>query len=317
LPLASDDNASELTRRPPASAAEFRHLRYFLAIAELKSFTKASERLKVSQPTLSHQIRQLESRLGTVLFHRFARSAELTAAGTAFKPHCERIFQELELGLLAVSDLEGLLRGTLRMAVFHSFATSLLGPVLAEFALRYPGVHVVARLLPRSEMERDLRSGALDFAIAYVSEDTEHITAEVLFDEELILIVGPKHALAVRSNIRMRALADLDLVLLTPEFAARQLLDRFFAHEKLIPRIILEMNAVEPILSTIRDAPLGTVLPAGVIGRRQGLHAVRLTQPTPTRQCAILWRREAYRPAHAVRMAEMIRAAYRVEGKVK
>lgn len=291
-------------------AAELRHLRYFLAVARTKSFTRAAEQLHISQPTLSHQIRQLEERLGTRLLHRFARHAELTPAGEAFKPHCERMLNELSDGITAVAELEGLVRGSLRLAVFHSFSSSMLGPVLADFALRYPGVHVVARLLPRVEMERELLAGALDLAVAY-AYDAEHIVAETLFEEELVLIVGRRHALARRASIPMRALADLSLVLLTEEFGARQFVERFFAREKLTPNVVLEMNAIEPILSTIRQPPLATVLSRGVISSRSELHAVRLTRPTPKRSCAILWRRDGYRPVAANRMAEMIRAAYR------
>lgn len=294
---------------------ELRHLRYFLAVAESKSFTRAAEQLRISQPTLSHQIHQLEEQLGTLLFQRFPRHAELTPAGQAFIPYCARLLQELNDGITAVAELEGLVRGSLRLAVFHSFSSSLLGPVLADFALHYPGVHVVARLLPRVEMERELLAGTLDLAVAYASDDTEHIIAETLFEEELVLIVGRRHPLARTTTMPMRALADLSLVLLTGEFGARQFLDRFFARERITPRVVLEMNAIEPILSTIKQAPLATVLSRGVIVQRPHMHAVRLTRPTPRRSCAILWRRGGYRPVAANRMADMIRAVYGPAGK--
>jgi LysR family cyn operon transcriptional activator len=319
-PLAGDGrgvtgSGEQLLPSKATDIIELRHLRYFLAVARAKSFTGAAEQLRISQPTLSHQIRQLEERFGTRLFQRFPRHAELTPAGEAFKPYCDRLLNELFDGITAVAELEGLVRGSLRIAVFHSFSSSLLGPVLADFALRYPGVHVVARLLPRVEMERELLAGNLDFAVAYASDDTEHITAETLFEEELVLIVGRRHSFARRATIPMRALAELPLVLLTEEFGARQFIDRFFAREGLKPRVVVEMNAIEPILSTIRQAPLATVLAPGVIANRTDLHAVRLTGPTPRRSCAILWRRAGYRTVAANRMAEMIRAAYRRTAK--
>jgi len=289
---------------------ELRHLRYFLSAAEHASFSRAAGRLGVSQPTLSHQIKQLESLVGAVLFDRGARKVELTAAGKTFKPYCERLLKELDAGVLAVSGLEGLMRGTLRMAVFHSFSKSLLGPVLSEFAMSYPGVHVVARLVPRVEMERGLLSGELDLAVAYVSEDSEHIAAEILFEEELVLVVGSRHPLARRRSIPMRALANVNLVLLTPEFAARQYIDRYFLQHNAQPRVVLEMNAIEPILSTIRDSNLASVLSAGAMGDMRGVRVMRLTSPSPRRLAAILWRRGGHRSAAAQRMAEMIKAAY-------
>lgn len=296
---------------------ELRHLRYFVTLAETRSFTRAAERLGISQPTLSHQVKQLEALLGTVLFDRLARSADLTAAGRVFKPFCERILKELDAGVLAVSELEGLMRGTLQMAVFHSFSTSLLGPVLSQFAAQYPGVHVVARLLPRVEMERDLVEGKLDLAVAYASDNNEHIVAEKLFEEELVLVVGSTHPLASRTKVPMHALADLPLVLLTQEFGARQLIGRFFDTTGVTPHIVLEMNAIEPILSTVQNAPLASVLSAGAVGKTAGIRAIRLVDPTPRRFAAILWRREGHRTAAATRMADMIRAAYRDRGTAR
>ena len=109
----------------------------------------------------------------------------------------------------------------------------MLPPILAEFALRYPGVHVTARLLPQVDLERDLLNADLDFAISYAAEDYEQIAAERLFDEELVLVVGSKHSHARRKSMPMRELATLPLVLLTPEFGARQFVDRCLAEHGL------------------------------------------------------------------------------------
>lgn len=289
---------------------ELRHLRYFLAIADARSFTRAAEQLHVTQPTLSHQIKQLERMVGTVLFERSTKDVELTAAGQLFKPYCERIIKEIESSAIAISELEGLMRGTLRMAVFHSFSHSMLPPIMSKFALRYPGVHVTARLVPRLDMERDLVNAELDMAVAYITDDNDQIVADRLFDEELVLVVGSRHSLAGRKAIKMRELAKLPLVLLTPEFGARQFVDRFFAGAGLRPHVVLEMNAIEPILATTRDSGLATVLAQGAIVENNGLSIVRLVDPAPKRTVGILWRRNGHRSAAAQRMAEMIKTAY-------
>ncbi len=289
---------------------ELRHVRYFLAIAETRSFTRAAERLHVTQPTLSHQIKQLEQQIGTVLFERGAKEVELTAAGKLLKPYCERILKEIDSGMLAISELEGLMRGSLRVGVFHSFTHSVLPPVLAEFALRYPGVQVTAQLVRRVDLERQLINGELDFAISYLTDTNEQIVAEPLFDEELVLIVGSMHPHAGRKSMPMRELATLPLVSLTSEFGARQFVDRFLAENGLAPQVVLDMNAVEPILATIRNSRLASVLAPGVIADATGLHLVRLVDPVPRRNVGLLWRRNGHRSAAALRMAEMIRAAH-------
>lgn len=290
---------------------EIRLLRYFAAVAEARSFTRAAQVLGISQPTLSHQVKKLESDLGTVLFERAARNVTLTSAGATFKPFCDRTLKEIDSGVLAISDLQGLMRGTLRMAVFHSFANSGLGPVFAQFAVLYPGVRIEARLLPRVEMERALIAGTLDLAIAYVSEDKEHIVAEKLFDEELVLVVGSRSRLVVGTRLSMRRIVDFPLVLLTQEFAARQFLDRFFASRHLQPKVAIEMNAIDPILAVVRNSDLATVISEGAVGHEEGARVVRLVDPAPRRGLAVLWRRGGYRSAAALRLAEMIRATYR------
>jgi len=123
---------------------ELRHLRYFLAIAETASFTRAAERLRLTQPTLSHQIKQLEQELGAPLFDRMGLKVRLTAKGKVLKSYAEQALNVIESGLTAVSDLDGLVHGELHVGVFHSFATSLLPQTLAQFIQSHPGVHVVA-----------------------------------------------------------------------------------------------------------------------------------------------------------------------------
>jgi LysR family cyn operon transcriptional activator len=294
---------------------ELRHVRYFLALAEARSFTQAAARLNVTQPTLSHQIKRLETAIGAVLFERRSKDVELTQAGRLFRPFCDRVVKEIELGTLALSELEGLMRGTLRMGVSHSFSSSMLPNTMVEFASRYPGVKVVARVIPREVMEQVLVAGELDLAVAYVSEDSEQIVAETLAEEQLVLVVGPDHPWAGRKSVPMRALADIPLVLLTPEFAARQFVDRHFAQAELTANIVLEMNAIEPIISTVRNSQFATVLSDGAVPRTDDLHLVRLTDPVPRRTISILWRLHGHRSAAAERMAEMIRATYGVARK--
>ena len=92
----------------------------------------------------------------------------------------------------------------------------------------------------------------------------------------------------------------MPLVLLTPEFGARQFVDRFSADRKLRARtIVLEMNAIEPILSTIRNSGLASVLSIGAVPNVVGLRIVRLVEPVPERTVGILWRRDGHRSARS------------------
>ena len=292
---------------------ELRHVRYFTVLARLKSFSRAAETLRITQPTLSHQIKQFEGELGVALFDRLPRRIELTMSGHMLLPYCERMLQEESAAFQALSQLRGLLSGDLRMGIFHSLPRSLISSVISDFVTRFNNVRVVARLLPKSQMECDLVEGRLDLAVAYTPSDTEHIVAEHLYREELVLAVSREHPLAGRRSLPMGALPQHRLVLLTTDFASRQYIDCHFRGAGLKLDIALEMNEIDQIFAVIRKIPLATVLPAGSISKSSGLSIVHLKDPTPERWVALLWRRQTQLSAPAAKMAEMIRSAYQLD----
>ncbi|MCZ6770566.1 MAG: LysR family transcriptional regulator, partial [Proteobacteria bacterium] len=112
---------------------KLRQLQYFLAVADSLHFSRAAEQLSATQPTLSHQIAQLESHLGAVLFDRVGKRVRLTEAGLVLRDFAVRALKELEAGCVALNELEGLLRGSLSIGSIQSFSRALLPPVLGAF----------------------------------------------------------------------------------------------------------------------------------------------------------------------------------------
>lgn len=289
---------------------ELRHLRYFLKIAATSSFTQAASALNITQPTLSHQIKQLEQEIGTPLFDRAGRTVQLTAQGTVFKTYAEGALREIEQGLNALSELEGLVRGTVTIGVFRSFSSSLLPPVLAQFSRDHPAVKISVRQVPHVEIERGLIEGGFDLAIAYTPVVSEKIIAEKIFTEPIALVVGKNHPLYQQQRISLARLNDEPLILLSSEFPLRQQIDRCFAARGIAPRIVMEMNSNEAILSTVRSSNLATICAARTLGDSSNLHAINLADPELKRTTAILWRRDGHRSAAAAVIAQMIKDAY-------
>jgi LysR family cyn operon transcriptional activator len=290
---------------------EARHLRYFLALADTLSFTRAAAELRLTQPTLSHQIKQLEGELGTRLFDRVGRTVRLTAPGEVFKQYAERALKEINSATAALAELEGLVQGSLAIGVFQSFNSSLLPPILAEFTAAYPGVKVSVRQMPTGEMEEELAQGDLDLGIAYVQPDSDRIVAEKLFDEPMMLVVSERHKYAGRRELHVKQLDGEELILLSAEFPSRQLLLDWFERTGCRPRVKIEVNSTDAILATVRCSTLATIQTARMASPFSGLHCIPLT-PRLYRTVAILWRREGYRSAAARAAAEMIKKAYSV-----
>src|ERR1700749_3885116 len=144
-----------------------RHIRYFLAVAEHRNFTRAAEALHVSQPTLSQQIKQLEDTLRVQLLDRSRRAIQLTDAGVAYARYAQRALQDLEEGQRAIHDVHDLSRGTLRLAMTPTFTAYLIGPLLDEYHRRYPNIVVDLVEMPQERMEGLLNDDALDLGIAF------------------------------------------------------------------------------------------------------------------------------------------------------
>src|SRR5688572_25685180 len=138
---------------------ELRHLRYFLAVADTLSFTRAANHAHVSQPTLSHQIAQLEKEVGSVLFDRIGRRVHLTQSGETLRLYARQALKEVHSATTAISELEGLMQGRLTIGAFESFSSSLLSPLLGQFAALYPSIYITMRQLPPGQLEEQLEKG--------------------------------------------------------------------------------------------------------------------------------------------------------------
>jgi LysR family cyn operon transcriptional activator len=288
---------------------ELRHLRYFLAAAQSQSFTRASNDLHITQPTLSHQIKQLEEELGVLLFDRVGRAVQLTTAGELFRTCAKRCLQEIDSGIDALHGLENLRHGKLTVGVLSSFGTFLLPPILAEFNAAYPGIKITVLRLRSSEIHKRLQDGELHLGIAYAQLDSDQLNAEPLIVDRLALLVGDCHPLAARTEIDVGVLNDYGLIMLTADYQSRKLIDAALAIHNVNPRVIIEMNAIEPILATVRHSGLATILAARLAGELSDLHQIALN-PTVTHTVSLLTRRNSALPAAANALAAAIRRRF-------
>lgn len=285
---------------------ELRHLRYFLAVAEEAHFTKAAEKLHVTQPTLSHQIRQLEDQLNLPLFDRVGRRVRLTAAGELLLPHARRVLHELEEAQSALTELHGLKRGTLKVGIMQTVNACVIPEIVARFSAAHPGIRLVCGEMSVDDIESGLETGRLDLGISFLPPTRATLDADRLFTEELVAVVPVGHPLTRRRRVKMRELADLSLVLLAPRYCTRQLIDRAFIEAKVEPEVRVEMNSIESILATVRQTGLPSVLPLlALCGRDTDLRAVPLSHPTPSRGVGLLWLRGAQRRAAAQAFARV------------
>ena len=262
---------------------ELRHLRYFIALAGSLNFTRAAERLHVTQSTLSHQIRQLEDEIGRPLFDRVGKRVALTEAGDEFLHHATRALQAIDLGLGALRRDGSDMAGELRIGATHTFNLGFIPDCIAAFQQKHPRVKVVAEELPADQIAARLREGTLDLGVAYRPNATAGLQFEPLYNEEMVLIVAKGHALARRKRVRMVELNHLPMALLPGSFATRQMLDECFRACGAEPQVMAEINTLAPMMELVSKTQLASIVAANVVPAHAGLVVVRLESPTPVR----------------------------------
>jgi LysR family cyn operon transcriptional activator len=290
------------------SSVTLRQIQYFLAAAETLHFTKAAQRLSVTQPTLSHQIAELEAQLGGPLFDRIGRKVRLTESGALLKLYADRAVRELEAGRHALSELEGMMRGELRIGVIQSFSRTLLPSILGDFITKYPGIRLNIRELTGFEIEQGLAAGNLDLGIAFSPTVLDTAEVEPILEERLLLVVGRKNEFAHRKWVRLSELNGKSLVLLGTEFLTRRLIDSYLEKVAARPNIICETNSMEVMLGAITESGICTIVPEH--GLRPGDHQYRtipLRDPTPVRTSVLLWPKHSFRSASARTFGQMMR----------
>lgn len=319
-------------------APELRHLRYLLAVAEHGSFTRAAEALRISQPTLSQQIRQLERGVGVQLLDRTGRAVRVTDAGEAYVHYARRALRELAAAERAVADVQDLSRGVLRLAVTPTFTAYLVGPLVAALHLRHPGIALDVREMAQDRIESGLLADDLDLGIAFDGAHLPGITATALFTESLGLVTGtgtgadtdtPTGTLGDGEGggagggggtgiapvpVPVSTLAERQLALLSGDFATRGHIDAYFAREGVSPRVAVEANSIQALTEIVRRTPLATVLPDAVTHDHPGLRPVPLEPPLPQRTVTLLRRESAYRSAASRAFTRVVRGLVRARG---
>jgi LysR family cyn operon transcriptional activator len=280
-----------------------RHIRYLLAVAEHRNFTRAAEALHVSQPTLSQQIRQLEDTLGAPLLDRSGRSVSLTDAGEAYVRFARLALQDLQAGTRAMHDVQDLSRGSLRLAMTPTFTAYLIGPLLARFNRLYPGITVSVEELTQDRMEAALTEDLLDIGIGFTGEHLPDIECDGVFVEALSVVVSAGHP-----ELNRQQWLQQPWVLLNSGFATRRYIDEYFRSQAVKPLIAMEANSISVIIEIVRSTQLATILPSAIAQVQAGLQAVPLSPALPQRTAALLSRKGGYRSAACRAFVELVRA---------
>jgi len=257
---------------------EIRHLRYFLAVAEAGSFSRAANRLGISQPSVSQQMRDLEAGLRVSLFQRRGKRILLTPKGLIFQEHARAILRQLENFLQELSSEPGQLRGALHLGVVPILNVALVPDLLGLFAADHPGISVIVEEISSTEIETALEEGRMDVGLGFVTRHSPNLRYERLCTDEFALIVSAAHPWSHRRVIPLSELHQQRLLQLPDSFVMRRMTDDVFRNHQIRPRTIAEINAIETLLRSLAPLQAAALMPKIALRGREGLNlkAIRL-----------------------------------------
>ncbi|MFJ1911144.1 LysR family transcriptional regulator [Streptomyces sp. NPDC088147] len=254
---------------------ELRHLEYFVAVAEERHFTRAAQRLMVSQSGLSASVRALERELGARLFVRSTRRVELTGAGHALLVEASRALASVRAGREAVAAVQGLLRGTLSVGTEQCVAGVHVPGLLARFRSEHPEVEIRLRQAGSASLVDDVADGRLDLAFVAVSGAVpEGVRLVPLASEPMVLLCHPDHPLAGAELAEWAELGGEVFVDFHEDWGARGLTDEAFAAARIERRVALEVNDVHSLIDLVGHG-LGIAVVPRPIARKEQAAALR------------------------------------------
>ncbi len=242
-----------------------RQLEGFLAVAQLSSFTRAAERLHLTQSAVSVLVRELESQLSVRLFDRTTRAVTLTDAGRELYPFAEKALAELQAGIDNTRELLAKKRGRVVLAAPPLIASHLLPPAISRFREVYPGIAVVLRDLLTDEILTRVSSGEVDFGIGTFHRLEEGLESQTLATDSLILVAPRGHRLTRKRKPRWKDLDGEPLIALDRHSSLRHLIDRTLEAAGCKGRPAYEVSFITTAIGMV-EAGLGvSLLPSYIL----------------------------------------------------
>lgn len=292
---------------------DLRQLRYLVALAEERNFTRAAAREHIAQPALSQQIRRLEDELGLALVERTTRRAELTEPGRLLVGRARRILAELDAAQNEMLGLRGMLAGHLTIGAMHTMGPIDLSLALAIFHERHPGVELTVREHSSEEMAEMLRVDELDLAFLSVTERIESrgLGLQQLVSEELVVLLPREHSLGSRRRLRMAELAGEEFISFRHGARLRELLVGAGRAAGFEPLVKLESNESQRVRRLVARGLGVAILPrSDAVGPGADVAVATLREPALTRDITLAWRAERRHAPAAREFIELAKRTY-------
>ena len=267
---------------------EIRHFRYFLAVAEAGSFSRAADRLGVSQPNVSQQLRDLETALHVDLFQRRGKRILLTSAGLIFQEHARAILRQVESLFQDLTIEPGNMRGAIKVGVVPILSIALMPRLLGLFAAAHPGISLHIEEISSTVIETALEEGQLDVGLGFLTHHSPNLRYERLYHDRFALLVHISHPWAKRPAVDVSELHQARILQLSDTFVMRRMSDDICRAHQVRPRMIAEINSIEALLRSLAPLNAAAFMPKIALHGTTDLIAIPLKGKNLTIEIGLL-----------------------------
>jgi len=229
-------------------------VRIFVAVAEMRNFSRAAEQLYISQPAVSKAIQELEYQLGLSLFNRVGRSIQLTEAGEVLHANAQAIFAAERAAETALDQMRGLEHGYLAIGASRTIGSYILPAVLGAFSRLYPGINLFLDIGNTPQIAEKLLDARLDTAFVESPVDPASFHQYHWRDDRLVVIAGSHHPLVNKQPISVDQLREVTFLVREPESGTRLTVQKALREKGIEIRAGLELSSNEAIKQAVMAA---------------------------------------------------------------
>ncbi|MBS7525833.1 LysR family transcriptional regulator [Fusibacter paucivorans] len=285
-------------------------LQYFRVLAKVQHYTKASEQLFISQPTLSYAISELEKELQMPLFIKKGKKIQISRFGEAFLTYVEESLDKLDEGVKHVQHMVDPREGSIYLGYIYSLSSNLLPSIMQDFYKdpENKAIDIALTQNLNNYIMSDLVNGKVD--LAFCTQTKDDFASVPILRQELYLIVPKTHPLAGRKSIRIEETKEEPYVLLNDHSGLRGMVDKVFKQKKIKPNIVMEVEECSAAITYVSMDFGISVIPTLPALDQRNVAVLRIENPEFNRTISMYWMEDRYMAPAVKKMRDFIIERY-------
>ncbi|MED4533279.1 LysR family transcriptional regulator [Metabacillus fastidiosus] len=275
---------------------DLQQLKYFVEVAKQESFTKASQVLLVSQPSISKMIKNLEDELKATLLDRSERKIKLTDVGATVYEQALKILQSVEDVYSSVNELVHIEKGTIKMGLMPTIGVLLFPNILAGFKREYPQIDIDMVQCSAKQLTLKVKQGDIDLGVTVMPVDSDIFETIPLLSEELVVIVDSEHWLVEKESVHLSDLKNESFILLTEDYVLHDVVTKSCVQSGFEPKVAYK-SSLWDIMGEMVATQVGiSIIPRSMVSRfnNEKVHAISISYPIIDWELVLIYKKNKY-----------------------